>query len=111
MVKLLLSIDRRESTQAALETVKLAAEFQKQGVVGIDLSGNPTVGSWDTWEPALRDARQSGLKLTIHAAEASPISLACKNITKKVVPTWSNNAQTAPIFHFLPEKSLLLPYT
>lgn len=69
MVRLLLSIDRREDGEAAMETVKLAAELQGQGVVGVDLSGNPTVGLWDSWEPALREARRLGLKLTIHAGE------------------------------------------
>lgn len=38
--------------------VELAKAFMESGVVGIDLSGNPTVGSWDTWEPALQAARQ-----------------------------------------------------
>lgn len=69
MVRLLLSIDRRESREAALQTVALAAELQDQGVVGVDLSGNPTLGSWESWEPALREARRLGLKLTIHAGE------------------------------------------
>ncbi len=37
--RLLLSIDRRESEAAAIETVELAAELMPHGVVGIDLSG------------------------------------------------------------------------
>jgi len=45
-VRLLLSIDRRETTSAALDTVNLALEMKDQGVVGIDLSGNPVVGEW-----------------------------------------------------------------
>ena len=73
LVKLLLSIDRREDSQAALKTVELARSFQSQGVVGIDLSGNPAVGTWATWKPALEKARSWGLKITAHAAEVKLI--------------------------------------
>ena len=41
LVRLLLSIDRRESAGSAMETVELAAEMKARGVVGIDLSGVP----------------------------------------------------------------------
>ena len=34
--------------------VQLAVSHQAAGVVGIDLSGNPYVGSWASWEPALQ---------------------------------------------------------
>ncbi|XLU79116.1 hypothetical protein S245_002537, partial [Arachis hypogaea] len=45
-VRLLLSADRRETTEATMETVKLALDMRHLGVVGIDLSGNPKVGEW-----------------------------------------------------------------
>ncbi|XLU79073.1 hypothetical protein S245_002494, partial [Arachis hypogaea] len=45
-VRLLLSADRRETTEATMETVKLELEMRHLGVVGIDLSGNPKVGEW-----------------------------------------------------------------
>ncbi|KAG6691548.1 hypothetical protein I3842_10G068700 [Carya illinoinensis] len=68
-VRLLLSIDRRESTAAAMETVKLALEMRDLGVVGIDLSGNPVVGEWITFLPALKFAREHGLDITLHCGE------------------------------------------
>jgi adenosine deaminase len=52
-----------------METVELAAQLQDRGVVGIDLSGNPSVGTWSTWVPALQRARELGLALTLHCGE------------------------------------------
>ncbi|CAL0309072.1 unnamed protein product [Lupinus luteus] len=68
-VRLLLSIDRRETTEAAMETVKLALEMRQYGVVGIDLSGNPSIGEWVTYFPALKFAREQGLHVTLHCGE------------------------------------------
>ncbi|KAL2339169.1 hypothetical protein Fmac_013615 [Flemingia macrophylla] len=68
-VRLLLSIDRRETTEAAMETVILALEMRHFGVVGIDLSGNPAVGEWMTYLPALKFAREQGLHVTLHCGE------------------------------------------
>lgn len=70
-VRLLLSIDRRETTSAALDTVNLAMEMRDQGVVGIDLSGNPVVGEWETYLPALQHAKELGIPITIHCGEVA----------------------------------------
>ncbi|XP_016443942.2 N6-mAMP deaminase [Nicotiana tabacum] len=75
-VRLLLSIDRRESTEAAMETVKLALEMRHQGVVGIDLSGNPIIGEWLTFLPALEFAKEQGLLITLHCGEVpNPVEI------------------------------------
>jgi adenosine deaminase len=97
-VRLLLSIDRRETTESAMETVsvskqakllrilkrlmqktfdtllfslkvKLALEMRDVGVVGIDLSGNPLVGEWSTFLPALQYAKDNDLHITLHCGE------------------------------------------
>ncbi|KAH7662148.1 adenosine deaminase protein [Dioscorea alata] len=68
-VRLLLSIDRRETTAAAMETVNLALEMKNMGVIGIDLSGNPEVGEWQTFLPALQYAKLKGLQVTLHCGE------------------------------------------
>ncbi|KAJ9562910.1 hypothetical protein OSB04_008070 [Centaurea solstitialis] len=75
-VRLLLSIDRRESTAAAMETVNLALEMREMGVIGIDLSGNPTIGEWGTFLPALKFAREQGLSITLHCGEVpNPVEI------------------------------------
>ncbi|VFQ88953.1 unnamed protein product [Cuscuta campestris] len=68
-VRLLLSIDRRETREAAMETVKLAMEMRHLGVVGIDLSGNPAIGEWTTFLPVLEFAKEKGLLVTLHCGE------------------------------------------
>ncbi|MCO5603661.1 hypothetical protein L7F22_057812 [Adiantum nelumboides] len=78
-VKLLLSIDRRESTEAAIRTVQLALDMRNLGVIGIDLSGNPRVGDWNTFVPALKLAREQGLPITLHCGEV-PNQLEVQNM-------------------------------
>ncbi|PRP84264.1 hypothetical protein PROFUN_08284 [Planoprotostelium fungivorum] len=68
-VNLLVSINRAESLENAMEAVELAVQRKDQGVVGIDLCGNPVCGKFSELRPALEKARREGFKLTLHAAE------------------------------------------
>lgn len=68
-VRLLLSIGREQTRAEMLETVQLALRLRDRGVVGVDLTGNPTAGEWDDWQEALDLARGNGLKVTLEAGE------------------------------------------
>ncbi|KFY15552.1 hypothetical protein V492_01916 [Pseudogymnoascus sp. VKM F-4246] len=70
VTKLILSIDRRNSEEEALEVVDLALRYRDQGVVGVDLCGDPTKGNVDTFRSAFAKAKEHSLKVTIHFAEA-----------------------------------------
>ncbi|KAH7113848.1 hypothetical protein B0J11DRAFT_445987 [Dendryphion nanum] len=66
---LILSIDRRNTPAEAKEVVDLAIKYQKSGVVGIDLCGNPAVGDVRIFSKAFSRAKTAGLKITLHFAE------------------------------------------
>ncbi|KAI1477773.1 Metallo-dependent hydrolase [Daldinia eschscholtzii] len=68
--RLILSIDRRNTFDEALEVIALAKEFRDKGVVGVDLCGDPTKGDVALFTPAIKQAKAAGLKVTIHFAEA-----------------------------------------
>jgi adenosine deaminase len=70
--RLLISVDRSQSLQEARENVLLAKHHFSQKdnlVVGVDLGGNPTLGDFRMFLPIFVDARQAGLKVTLHCAE------------------------------------------
>jgi len=70
--RLILSVDRRNSLDEALEVVALAREFRGRGVVGLDLCGDPKKGGIEALAPAFELARRElpDLGLTLHFAEA-----------------------------------------
>ncbi|XP_078670665.1 N6-Methyl-AMP deaminase-like [Branchiostoma floridae x Branchiostoma belcheri] len=79
VVRLLLAIDRRQSVETAMTTVRLAQEYMLRSpgvVVGIDLSGNPAVGDGRDFIPVLKEAQNCGLKLALHIAEISQQAVA-----------------------------------
>ncbi|KAI1378493.1 Metallo-dependent hydrolase [Hypoxylon crocopeplum] len=68
--RLILSIDRRNTLEEAHEVVALAKKFRGQGVVAIDLCGDPMKGDVALFTPAVEAAKAAGLAVTIHFAEA-----------------------------------------
>ncbi|XP_011157608.2 adenosine deaminase-like protein [Solenopsis invicta] len=82
LVKLLVSINRKEGFESAEENINLAIEFREkypEYVVGIDLSGDPTRG--DLFLELLEKSRKVGLKITVHCAEV-PNEVETNNILK-----------------------------
>ncbi|KAK9294432.1 hypothetical protein QLX08_010953 [Tetragonisca angustula] len=70
LLKLLISINRKQGYKAAQDNIELAINFFKkypQYIVGLDLSGDPMTGS--TFLELLRKARLAGLKIAAHCAE------------------------------------------
>lgn len=72
LVKLIVSINRRESIESAEENGSLAIKYSKLHpdiVCGVDLSGDPMSKKFPDFEPILARARESGLKLALHCGE------------------------------------------
>jgi adenosine deaminase len=67
---LILSVDRRHSVDEAFEVVSIASKYRTRGVVGVDLCGDPAKGPISIFAPVFRRAKDLGLKITLHFAEA-----------------------------------------
>ncbi|CAE7169430.1 unnamed protein product [Rhizoctonia solani] len=69
----ILSVDRRMSRAEADEVVDIAIQMKSEGrrVVGVDLCGSPLANDVTVFGPPLTRAREAGLGLTLHIAEAS----------------------------------------
>lgn len=73
-VRLIAQIGRDESPAVARQIAEVAAAYQDQGFVGIDLAGDEVNFSAARFADAFRWAKAQGLNVTIHAAEAGPAS-------------------------------------
>ncbi len=71
--RLILSVDRRHDLATASGVVELAIALKDKGVVGVDLCGDPTArpaGEVKLFTPVFEAAREAGLGITVHFAEA-----------------------------------------
>ena len=66
---LILSIDRCNTREEAMEVIDLAIKYRSTGIVGIDLCGDPSKGDVSTFEDAFHRAKQHGFKISLHFAE------------------------------------------
>jgi adenosine deaminase len=79
-VGLIASVNRHESLELAEQVAWLAAEHVKDGMVGMDLAGNEAEFSGMPFAGLLKEARQAGLHITIHAGEWGP----AKNVREAI---------------------------
>lgn len=71
-VKLIASVNRHESAELAEQVAWLAAEHIKDGLVALDLAGNEAEFPTKPFHGIFKEARQTGLHVTIHAGEWGP---------------------------------------
>ncbi|KAF2154285.1 Metallo-dependent hydrolase, partial [Myriangium duriaei CBS 260.36] len=69
--KLILTVDRRSSATDAEAVVDLAIKYREQGVVGVDLAGDPERGDVTIFAPAFARAKKASLGLTVHFGETA----------------------------------------
>jgi adenosine deaminase len=72
IVRLIASMNRHESTELAEQVAWLAVEHLTDGMVAIDLAGNEAEFKTEPFYGLIKEARQSGLHVTIHAGEWGP---------------------------------------
>jgi len=82
-VSLIATVNRHENLKLAEEVVKLTIDRKDRGISGIDLTGNEADYPGGEFEGLFKEAKQSGLRITIHAGEwggPENIELAIKNL-------------------------------
>ncbi len=70
--RLIVSSNRHEPPEIAMEVVKLALDRLDRRIVALDLAGNEAEFSAEPFSGFIREAKQEGLRLTIHAGEWGP---------------------------------------
>ncbi len=68
--RLFLSLQRNSSLEAVKTTIDLALKYKNQGIIGIDISGDSTIGEINFILPELIRAKEAGLPFVVHMGEA-----------------------------------------
>lgn len=79
--RLIASVNRHESMKIAAQVAELATDRLDSMLVGLDLAGDEANYPAAPFEPIFREARQSGLRITIHAGEWGPAENISQAIT------------------------------
>lgn len=79
-VSLIASVNRHESPELAEQVAWLAVDHMKHGLMGLDLAGNEAEFPSSPFYGIFKEAKQSGLHITIHAGEWGP----AKNVREAI---------------------------
>lgn len=71
-VRLIASVNRHESHELAEQVAWLAAEHRDRGLCALDLAGNEAEFKTTPFHDIFKEAKQAGLRITIHAGEWGP---------------------------------------
>ena len=71
-VGLIASVNRHESPELAEQVAWLASDHKKNGLYALDLAGNEAEFKSTPFREIFKEAKQSGLHVTIHAGEWGP---------------------------------------
>lgn len=69
LVRLIISVNRHDDIEEAKKVIKLAADYNSERIVGIDLAGNEAKFPAAPFKEAFVMAKEAGLRLTVHAGE------------------------------------------
>lgn len=69
IVRLIVSVNRHESVKEAAKVIELAALRQGDGIVGVCMAGNEAEFPAKPFKDVFREAKEAGLRTTIHAGE------------------------------------------
>ncbi|GAP05638.1 MAG TPA: adenosine deaminase [Anaerolinea thermolimosa] len=69
VTRLIVSVNRHEPVSVAEEVIRQAVDRKSRGIVGFDLAGNEVEFPARPFAGVFREARESGLHLTVHAGE------------------------------------------
>ncbi len=68
-VRLIASVNRQEPVEAAEEIVRLSVDRMSAGLCGLDLAGNEAEFPAEPFEGLFKEAKASGLHISVHAGE------------------------------------------
>lgn len=69
VVNLIVTLVRHDPFHKAKKVVEVAMSRKGRGIVGLDLAGDEINYPADNFAPMFREAKQEGLKITVHAGE------------------------------------------